>query len=58
MSTDKKTVKDVKELLDGILDFGPENPTNPSDDATDRIRQIVKKLQEISRRIDHLSSQL
>lgn len=50
--------KGGKSVLNALLDFGPETsapaPT-PSHDVVDRIKQIVKKLQEINQRIDDLS---
>ena len=50
--------KDANDVLDDILNFGPESQTPPSDDFSERIRQLVKKLQEINRRIDQLSTRL
>ena len=41
--------------LNNMLNFGPDN-TTPENEANDRIRQLVKKLQEINRRIDRLAS--
>ncbi len=52
---EKPRGNDVRELLSELLNFGPTNETIDND-FTDKIRQIIKKLQEISRRIDHLSS--
>jgi hypothetical protein len=47
--------KDLKEVLDHILSFGPDTQ-NTSSNASDRIKEIVRKLQELNRRIDNLSS--
>jgi len=50
------TRKDSKDALNEMLNFCPE-PTAPrSGDFAERIRQIVKKLQEINQRIDNLST--
>jgi uncharacterized protein YaaN involved in tellurite resistance len=47
--------KDIKETLDSILNFGPED-ANSTSNFSERIKEIVRKLQEINRRIDNLSS--
>jgi hypothetical protein len=47
--------------LDHMLDFGPEKdeaPVAQSANSLDRLKQIVKKLQEINKRIDDLSHRL
>lgn len=47
--------------LNHLLDFGPEKtePTPQKDaNALERIKLIVKKLQEINKRIDDLASRL
>lgn len=49
--------KEVGKLLTDILNFGPEARNIPTD-FSDKIRQIIKKLQEISRRIDNLALRL
>lgn len=47
----------TKGTIDSILDFGPGPVAAPtSGDMTERLRQIVRQLQEINRRIDNLSS--
>ena len=46
---------EVNPLLNNVVNFGPKEQNLPPD-AHDRIRQIIKKLQEISQRIDRLSS--
>lgn len=46
------------EKLDEILNFGPDTDTQDSQAITDRIRAIVKKLEEINQRIDNLHSRL
>lgn len=64
MSADRKAPKsfgrDGKALLNEILDFGPDTiepvPQHSSSHFTDRIKQIVKKLQEINKRIDDLTA--
>ena len=52
-SQDKSPKKEVNSLLNNIVDFGPETDTVPPE-ATERICQMIKKLQEISERIDRL----
>lgn len=47
--------KDFNETLDEILNFGPET-TETSVEIAERIQAIVKKLQELSVRLDALSS--
>lgn len=49
--------KEVGKLLNDILNFGPAAQNIPTDFSY-KIRQIIKKLQEISRRIDNLASRL
>jgi len=46
---------DIKQTLDSMLDFGPPPEKSPLD-ASERIRRLVKQIQEINRRIDHLAS--
>ncbi len=61
----------LKSVLKEMLDFGPEiteptavvhspllPPSLPSHDVTSRLRNIVKQIQDISRRIDDLSERL
>lgn len=47
--------KDIKEALDNILNFGPED-AHSNTNFSERIKDLVRKLQEINRRIDNLSS--
>ncbi len=63
MSTPKKTTAPVspsamKEILDNVLDFGPEKdePIPSKNPLTDRIKLLVEQLEEINRRVDKLSS--
>jgi len=62
MSADHKGPLNGKNKLSALLDFGPEEvavvPVSPQENSsfTDRLKQIVKKLQEINERIDQLSS--
>ena len=49
--------KEGNDLLDDILNFGNEHH-NISPDFSERIRQIIKKLQEISKRLDNLATRL
>lgn len=44
----------TKSLFDNVLDFGEPQPQQTGD-PNQRIKRIVNKLKEISRRIDHLS---
>lgn len=50
--------KDAKSTLNELLRFGPEDSKHNSDSNTQRILQIVRKLKEISDRIDSLSTRL
>ena len=49
--------RDLKDLLDEMLSFGPETSSSNTD-ISERLRELVKKLQDINRRIDNLSSHL
>jgi len=66
MSADKKGPFG-KSKLSEILDFGPDShvdahvvspslPSNESKSFTERLKQIVKKLQEMNERIENLSN--
>lgn len=46
---------EMQEKLDEILNFGPDHSSQDSHAVTERIRAIVKKLEEINQRIDKLS---
>lgn len=49
--------KDPKTYLKEILNFGPiGHPA--SNEVTERIKQLVKELEEINRRIDELSNRI
>ena len=50
--------KDSKDILSEILDFGPNHsdPDLVSHDVSNRIKSLIKKLQDISQRIDNLST--
>ena len=56
--------KNTKSLLSDIVDFGPDTTVvspcslTPSGNVTDRVRQLMKRLQEINQRIDKLASRL
>lgn len=51
------TRKDPKTYLTEILNFGPiGHPA--SQEVTERIKQLVKELEEINRRIDELSNRM
>ena len=55
MSAAHKARPKMKGLLDEVLDFGPDHA--PCDDkVSTRLQELVKKLQEISARIDRLAS--
>ena len=45
--------------LSAMLDFGPETTTAaqpaPSDEVTRRLKNLVKAIQDISRRVDELT---
>ena len=50
------------ETLDALVDFGPDTTPTPtflsgpaSPDVTSRLRRLVEQMQEISKRIDHLT---
>lgn len=49
-------IKTVAPSVNDLVDFGPEEPpvTSPQD-ASERLKKLVKQLQEINRRIDNLS---
>ncbi len=50
-------------ILDALVDFGPEDPHGPvplspaETEAQRRIRNIVKEMEELNRRIDNLLNQ-
>jgi len=46
-----------RRVMDSIISFGDETDP-PRNDFSGKIRRIIRKLQDISRRIDHLSSQM
>ena len=55
LNTEKKSLNNK---LDELIKFGPsDHPTSLSEENANRIREIVKKLQEISKRIERLSQQ-
>lgn len=54
-----KQVQELKVKLDAILDFGPAHPPSSqelSHNLDERLRRLVKQLQEMSQRIDLLAS--
>jgi len=62
MSIVKKSIlhiptKSTKDVLDNMVDFGPEGE-NASMGLSRRIRIVVKKLEEMSKRIDRLNSRM
>ncbi len=62
MSDERKTQSvlaknDIKDLLDEVLNFGPENAPARTD-ISERLRELVRRLEDINRRIDHLSTRL
>lgn len=48
---------DLKEVLKDVLNFGPEQPALEAN-VSSRLRELVKKLQDLNRRIDALSSRM
>jgi hypothetical protein len=52
LETKKKDV--VKELLDNVLDFGPDS--RHDSDASERLKDLVKQLEDLNARIKKLSS--
>ena len=65
MSEQKKMVPGYRKgrhSLNHLVDFGPEKnepvSTYKSNSGLERIKQIVKQLQEINKRIDDLASRL
>ena len=51
------TKREAKDVLNDVVDFGSESESTENENIK-RIKRIMKKLQEISRRIDYLASQL
>lgn len=49
-----KTKHSVKQVLEDVVSFGPESPTQ--EDSQIRLKRILRKLEELSRRIDYLAS--
>lgn len=50
--------KDPRSYLKEILSFGPLETQPQSSEVTERIKQLVKELEEINRRIDELSNRM
>jgi hypothetical protein len=56
-ATKKDTVGGVKDLLNNILNFGPHH--EPLSSATsDRLKRLVKQLEDINARIEKLSTKI
>ena len=47
-----------KVRLDEMLSFGPESAPDRNKETNDRVRKLLKKVQEISQRIDRLASRI
>lgn len=50
--------RDPKTFLKEILNFGPTDTQPVTTDITERIKQLVRELEEINRRIDELSNRM
>ena len=50
--------KDPRTYLKEILNFGPSEQRPVNSEVSNRIKQLVKELEEINRRIDELSNRL
>ena len=50
--------RDPKSFLKEILNFGPVETMPANSEITERIKQLVRELEEINRRIDELSSRM
>lgn len=50
--------RDPKTFLKEILNFGPGESQPPNTEITERIKQLVRELEEINRRIDELSNRM
>lgn len=48
---------DLNEILKDVLNFGPEQ-SELDTNVSFRLRELVKKLQDLNRRIDTLSSRM
>ena len=48
----------VSAVLKDVLDFGPDTEEVPSKDLATRVKRVIQKLKDISRRIDELSHNL
>ncbi len=50
--------RDPKSFLKEILNFGPVETHPANSEITERIKQLVRELEEINRRIDELSNRM
>ncbi|MBI1859548.1 MAG: hypothetical protein HYR96_01345 [Deltaproteobacteria bacterium] len=50
--------RDPKAFLKEILNFGPVETQPANAEITERIKQLVRELEEINRRIDELSNRM
>ena len=50
--------RDPKTILKEILSFGPIETQPANNEITERIKQLVRELEEINKRIDELSNRM